>query len=69
MSDYFNELSNNIESALLKDVEAGKGTLGRLAKDEQLYNNINELSAEIVKLIYDFRQNPKKFLTIRFTIF
>ena len=44
-------------------------TLGRLAKDEQLYENLNELSAEFVKLIYDFRQNPKKFLTIKFELF
>lgn len=56
-------------SALLKDVEAGKGTLGMLAKDEQLYRNLNEVSSEMTKLIYDFRQNPKKFLTIKFELF
>lgn len=56
-------------SALLKDVEAGKGTLGLLAKDEQLYRNLNEVSSEMTKLIYDFRQNPKKFLTIKFELF
>ncbi len=56
-------------SALLKDVEAGKGTLGLLAKDEQLYRNLNDISSEMTKLIYDFRQNPKKFLTIKFELF
>lgn len=64
-------LRNSVEelSALLKDVEAGKGTLGLLAKDEQLYRNLNEVSSEMTKLIYDFRQNPRKFLTIKFELF
>ena len=56
-------------SAFVKDIEEGKGTLGRLAKDEQLYLNLNEVTSEVVKLIYDFRQNPKKFLTIKFELF
>jgi len=53
----------------MEDVEQGKGTLGKLAKDPELYQNMNQLSAEMVKLLYDFRQNPKKFLTIKFEIF
>jgi phospholipid/cholesterol/gamma-HCH transport system substrate-binding protein len=56
-------------SAFIEDVEKGTGTLGRLAKDEQLYQNLNHVSSEVVKLIYDFRQNPKKFLTIKLELF
>ncbi|MFQ5738800.1 MAG: hypothetical protein ACE5JX_07275 [Acidobacteriota bacterium] len=56
-------------TGFVQDVEAGKGTLGRLAKDEQLYENLNLVSSEVVKLLYDFRQNPKKFLTIKFELF
>lgn len=56
-------------SALLKDVEEGRGTLGKLAKDEELYANLNLVSSEVVKLIYDFRQDPRKFLTIKFELF
>ncbi len=61
---------------LLVDVQGGKGTVGKLFTDETLYNNlnktssnINQLSSEGTKLIYDFRQNPKKFLTIKFKLF
>ena len=54
---------------LMRGVEEGKGTLGLLAKDERLYRSLNRVSSEIVKLIYDFRQNPKKFLTIKFELF
>lgn len=63
------QASVNRLSGLMQDVEQGKGTLGRLAKDPELYQNVNQLSSEMVKLIYDFRQNPKKFLTIKFEIF
>jgi phospholipid/cholesterol/gamma-HCH transport system substrate-binding protein len=47
----------------------GEGTTGKLLKDESLYSNVNQLLSESVKLIYDFRQNPKKYLTIKFQMF
>lgn len=50
-------------------LERGEGTAGLLLKDERLYNNINTLSGEVTKLIYDFRQNPKKYLSVKVTIF
>ncbi len=56
-------------AVFLEAVQAGEGTLGRLAKDEALYDNLNHLTSEIVKLIHDFRQDPRKFLTIRFKLF
>lgn len=61
---------------ILGDARNGKGTIGKLLTDETLYNNINQtaananqLSSEGTKLIYDFRQNPKKYLTIQFKLF
>lgn len=50
-------------------IERGEGTLGKLSTDEQLYNNLNALSAESVKLLYDFRQNPKKYLSVKVSLF
>jgi phospholipid/cholesterol/gamma-HCH transport system substrate-binding protein len=71
----FNTTATRIES-LLADAQAGKGTIGRLVTDETLYNNvnqtasnINQFSSETTKLIYDFRQNPKKYLRIRLSLF
>lgn len=64
----FNTAAERIDN-VISGVQRGEGTAGKLLTDEQLYSNVNQLSAESVKLLYDFRQNPKKYLTIRFSIF
>ncbi|HXF03999.1 MAG TPA: MlaD family protein [Blastocatellia bacterium] len=50
-------------------IETGEGTLGALVHDRQLYDNLNSLSSELVRLLYDFRQNPGKFLRFKISIF
>lgn len=71
----FNSTATRIEQ-LLADAQGGKGTIGKLITDETLYNNlnqtasnVNQLSSEGTKLIYDFRQNPKKYLRIKLSLF
>ena len=71
----FNSTAERLD-LLIGDAQGGKGTLGKLLTDETLYNNvnqtagnINQLTSESTKLIYDFRQNPKKYLRIRLSIF
>ena len=71
----FNTTAVRLES-MLTDAQNGKGTIGKLFTDETLFNNINQtagnvnqFSAETTKLIYDFRQNPKKYLSIKLSIF
>jgi phospholipid/cholesterol/gamma-HCH transport system substrate-binding protein len=64
----FNTTAERVDN-IVAAVQRGEGTAGKLLHDEQLYNNVNQLSSETVKLLYDFRQNPKKYLTIRFSIF
>ena len=56
-------------STLVTSIENGEGTAGKFIKDPTLYNTLNQTSSEILKLMYDFRQNPKKFLTINFKLF
>jgi phospholipid/cholesterol/gamma-HCH transport system substrate-binding protein len=56
-------------ASLAEQIEQGKGTMGKLLKDPGLYNNLDQSSAEISKLLYDIRKDPKKYLTIRFRVF
>ena len=50
-------------------LDRGEGTAGKLLRDDKLYTNLNELSSEMVKMLYDFRQNPKKYLSIKVSLF
>ena len=54
---------------ILGNAQSGKGTLGKLITDDTLYNNLTTFSAESTQMIKDFRQNPKKYLTIQLKLF
>jgi phospholipid/cholesterol/gamma-HCH transport system substrate-binding protein len=56
-------------SALAERMHHGEGTFGKLMTDPSLYSNMNQATGELVKLLYDFRQNPKRFLQIKFGLF
>lgn len=50
-------------------LDRGEGTAGKILHDERLYNNLNQLSSELVKFMYDFRQNPKRYLSVKLSLF
>ncbi len=54
---------------ILGDAQGGKGSLGKFITDPSLYDNINKFSLESTQMIKDFRQNPKKYLTIQLKLF
>jgi phospholipid/cholesterol/gamma-HCH transport system substrate-binding protein len=56
-------------SQLTTELEAGQGTAGKLFKDESLYNNANQMLVDTHDLLKAFRENPKKYLSIKLHIF
>ena len=49
---------------IMNDVESGKGTVGKLMKDETLYNNFTKSSKELELLLQDFRLNPTRYVNV-----
>jgi phospholipid/cholesterol/gamma-HCH transport system substrate-binding protein len=49
---------------IMADVQSGKGTLGKLAKDEAMYNNLTKTSKELELLLQDLRLNPTRYVNV-----
>jgi phospholipid/cholesterol/gamma-HCH transport system substrate-binding protein len=49
---------------LLGKIENGEGTMGKLMKNEELYNNLSSASKELDLLLQDFRLNPKRYVNV-----
>ena len=54
-------------NGIISGIQNGEGSLGKLTKDEQLYNNLNESSTNLNNLILDLKTNPKRYLN--FSVF
>lgn len=66
----FAETINNLEGTLanvnkmLADMQSGKGTMGKLMKDEALYNNLAKTSKELELLLQDVRLHPTRYVNV-----
>ena len=56
--------ANKIDS-LLKEINSGKGTAGKILKDSTLYIQIDSLVRDLRNLIKDFKKNPSKYIRIK----
>lgn len=52
---------------MMKDLEAGKGSAGKLLKDDALYNNLSGATKELELLLADMKKNPKRY--VHFSLF
>jgi phospholipid/cholesterol/gamma-HCH transport system substrate-binding protein len=50
-------------------INAGQGTMGQFLVNPQLYQSLEGTTREFQSLAKDMRANPKKFLSIRLTLF
>jgi len=49
---------------VISGIQNGEGSLGKLAKDEQLYQNLNETSVNLNELVKDMKANPKRYVNL-----
>jgi phospholipid/cholesterol/gamma-HCH transport system substrate-binding protein len=49
---------------LMRDLDSGKGTMGKLLKDEALYKNLEKTSKELELLLQDVRLNPTRYVNV-----
>ena len=61
-----NKLEKTLASVdkIMAEIQSGKGTLGKLAKDETLYNNFSKTSKELELLLEDLRLNPTRYVNV-----
>jgi phospholipid/cholesterol/gamma-HCH transport system substrate-binding protein len=49
----------------LSKINEGEGTMGKLMKDEKMYNELEQTLKETKALIKDIKENPKRYIHIR----
>ncbi|MDQ0476682.1 MULTISPECIES: MlaD family protein [Chryseobacterium] len=54
-------------NGIISGIQNGEGSLGKLTKDEQLYDNLNQTAENMNKLVEDLKANPKRYLN--FSVF
>ncbi|CAL2055606.1 MlaD family protein [Tenacibaculum sp. 190524A05c] len=54
-------------NTLIKGIESGKGTVGKLMSDDKLYTNLTNATKEMEELLREMKLNPKRF--VHFSLF
>ena len=49
---------------IMTDIEQEKGTMGKLMKDDAMYNNFTNTSKELELLLQDVRLNPTRYVNV-----
>lgn len=50
--------------AIMKKIDNGEGSIGKLVNDENLYNNLEAASKELEELLRDLKENPKRYVNV-----
>lgn len=54
-------------NGLMAGLENGNGTMGKLLKDDKLYNNLEGATKQLEQLLQDLKLNPKRYM--HFSVF
>lgn len=69
LSKSMNKMNQSMDelNKLMADINKGKGSLGKLMKDEELYNKLTSTSKSADELLKDMKENPKRY--VHFSVF
>jgi len=62
----FHKTITNLDN-ILSNINAGKGNVGKLLKDEKLYQNFTNASKQLEELLRDMKLHPKRY--VHFSLF
>lgn len=64
-----NKLEQTLDNVntLIVSINNGEGSVGKMMKDEEMYNNLTKASKELEELLRDMKLNPKRF--VHFSLF
>jgi phospholipid/cholesterol/gamma-HCH transport system substrate-binding protein len=54
----------NDVDAIIANLQAGKGTMGKMLKDEGLYKNLDRTTKELELLLQDVRLYPTRYVNV-----
>lgn len=52
---------------VIEKIDRGEGSIGKLLKDEELYDNLSGASSQLEQLLQDMKLNPKRY--VHFSLF
>lgn len=66
LQDILNKFDSAASSLdqMMSDANSGKGNIGKLMKEEQLYNNLESATKELNNLLEDVKLNPSRYINI-----
>ena len=50
-------------------MDSGQGSLGLLSTNDKLYHSLSDSAVSLSEFLKEFRQNPRKYLTVKLKIF
>jgi phospholipid/cholesterol/gamma-HCH transport system substrate-binding protein len=67
----YNQLQTSLArvDSIIAKINSGQGTIGQLLVNPQLYDTLNGATVEARELIRAVRENPKKYLRIKLSLF
>jgi phospholipid/cholesterol/gamma-HCH transport system substrate-binding protein len=66
--DRMSRLTDRVDR-LTAALESGKGSAGMLLSDQALYDNVNMAASELRALLAEIRKDPRKYLSVSFSVF